>query len=71
MVMQFEDLYEQQRKKWQRKRKMIEQLEKEQFGGFLKRQKERDKIQKKTHCQSCGECLQGFDTCDQCGRINK
>jgi hypothetical protein len=24
-----------------------------------------------THCQGCGEWLQGFDTCDQCGRINK
>lgn len=25
---------------------------------------------KPTHCQSCGEWLQNFDTCDQCGRIN-
>lgn len=24
-----------------------------------------------THCQSCGEWLQGFDQCDQCGRIHK
>jgi len=23
------------------------------------------------HCQGCGEWLHGFDTCDQCGRINK
>ena len=26
---------------------------------------------KKTHCESCGEWLEGFDFCDQCGRINK
>ena len=26
---------------------------------------------KKTHCESCGEWLEGFDTCSQCGRINK
>jgi hypothetical protein len=25
---------------------------------------------KPTHCQSCGEWLQNFDTCDQCGYIN-
>ncbi len=23
------------------------------------------------HCESCGEWLEGFDTCSQCGRINK
>jgi hypothetical protein len=23
------------------------------------------------HCESCGEWLEGFDVCDQCGRINK
>jgi hypothetical protein len=23
------------------------------------------------HCQGCGEWLEGFDTCSQCGRINK
>lgn len=26
---------------------------------------------KKTHCESCGEWLEGFDMCSQCGRINK
>ena len=25
---------------------------------------------KPTHCQSCGEWLEGFDQCSQCGRIN-
>lgn len=25
----------------------------------------------RTHCEGCGEWLQGFDQCDQCGRINK
>jgi hypothetical protein len=25
---------------------------------------------KKTHCESCGEWLEGYDTCSQCGRIN-
>jgi hypothetical protein len=24
-----------------------------------------------THCQGCGEWLDGFDICSQCGRINK
>jgi len=23
-----------------------------------------------THCQNCGEWLEGFDTCPECGRIN-
>lgn len=27
--------------------------------------------EKKTHCETCGECLEGFDTCSECGRINK
>ena len=26
---------------------------------------------KKTHCEYCGSWLQGFDSCDECGRINK
>jgi len=26
---------------------------------------------KETHCESCGSWLQGFDICDECGRINK
>jgi hypothetical protein len=26
---------------------------------------------KKTHCSGCGEWLEGFDQCSQCGRINK
>lgn len=25
---------------------------------------------KNTHCQSCGEWLEGFDTCSECGREN-
>ena len=24
----------------------------------------------RTHCEFCGEWLQGFDTCSECGRIN-
>ncbi len=27
--------------------------------------------QKRTHCETCGEWLEGFDTCSQCGRIDK
>jgi len=23
-----------------------------------------------THCQSCGEWLEGYDTCSECGRVN-
>ena len=30
-----------------------------------------DEVKIKTHCESCGEWLGGFDQCDQCGRINK
>jgi hypothetical protein len=26
---------------------------------------------KKTHCESCGEWLEGFDQCSACGGINK
>ena len=25
---------------------------------------------KKQRCESCGENLDGYDTCDRCGRIN-
>ena len=25
---------------------------------------------KRTHCESCGEWLEGFDMCPECGRIN-
>lgn len=25
---------------------------------------------KKTHCESCGEWLDGYDICSSCGRIN-
>jgi len=25
---------------------------------------------KRTHCESCVEWLEGFDTCSECGRIN-
>jgi len=25
---------------------------------------------KKTHCESCGEWLDGFDACSECGSIN-
>lgn len=25
----------------------------------------------KTHCSGCGECLEGYDMCQECGRINK
>jgi hypothetical protein len=24
----------------------------------------------KNHCKSCGEWLEGYDICSQCGRIN-
>jgi len=24
----------------------------------------------RTHCEFCGECLEGFDQCSECGRIN-
>ncbi len=58
-------------KKITRKNSRWMQNEKEKWSGFLKRQKERDKIQKRTHCQNCGEWLEGMDTCSQCGRINK
>jgi len=27
--------------------------------------------QDKNHCKSCGEWLQGFDTCGACGMIQK
>ena len=26
---------------------------------------------RRTHCKSCGEWLEGYDTCSQCGMINK
>ena len=26
---------------------------------------------KKNHCQGCGNWLEGYDMCDECGRINK
>ena len=26
---------------------------------------------KKTHCESCGEWLEGFDQCPECGMIQK
>jgi hypothetical protein len=42
-----------------------------QMRGFLKRQKERDRIEKKTHCKKCGSWLQGFNSCDECGEICK
>ena len=25
---------------------------------------------KRTRCETCGEALDGYDTCSQCGRIN-
>ncbi len=25
---------------------------------------------KRQRCESCGEALEGYDTCSQCGRIN-
>jgi hypothetical protein len=30
-----------------------------------------EEIRKPTHCESCGEWLEGFDVCGSCGRINK
>lgn len=30
-----------------------------------------NEVKIKTHCEGCGEWLNGFDQCDQCGRINK
>jgi hypothetical protein len=26
---------------------------------------------KRTHCESCGEWLENYDICSQCGRINE
>lgn len=43
----------------------------EQMKGFIKRQKEREKQEKRTHCQKCGSWLQGFNSCDECGEICK
>ena len=27
--------------------------------------------ERKSHCSGCGEWLEGFDMCQECGRINK
>ena len=26
---------------------------------------------RRSHCETCGEWLEGFDQCSQCGRVNK
>ena len=57
-------------KKVTRKNSLWVQNQKEQWGGFLKRQKERDKQMKRTHCK-CGEWLEGNSVCGECGEVNQ
>ena len=42
----------------------------EQCEGKTEQEFERQFTKKRTHCESCGEWLEGYQTCDQCGRIN-
>jgi len=35
------------------------------------KRREANGTMKKTLCDSCGEWLEGFDQCSECGRINK
>ena len=44
----------------------------EQLEGKTEEEFERQFVKKRnTHCIRCGEWLQGFDMCSECGRINK
>jgi hypothetical protein len=43
----------------------------EQMEGKSEEEFEAQFKETRTHCEGCGEWLQGFDICDQCGRINK
>ena len=45
--------------------------QKKHWSGVLKRMKEADKILKKNHCSKCGENLDGYDVCGECGEISK
>jgi hypothetical protein len=47
--------------------KVVEQ----QLEGKTEEQFEAQFIKKKTHCKTCGEWLENFELCSQCGRINK
>lgn len=44
--------------------KVVEKEERKLKGNYRQEKKA-------THCESCGSWLQGFDMCDECGRINK
>lgn len=46
-------------------------LVEEQLEGKSDAEFEEQFKETRTHCEGYGEWLQGFDQCDQCGRISK
>jgi len=41
----------------------------EQCEGKTEEEFERQFTKKKTHCEGCGEWLEGIDICSECGRL--